>query len=115
MNEKAVIRSGSLTVSRASRRGRTATWFVVPSGGSNPAADSVVGPATWPLRRCSASRSAPGSWCAQCASIPPCAASTQPAVPPADQQFDNRRAAIGIALLIVYVVAMPESASRWPP
>jgi len=85
-----------------------AAWFVVPSGGANLAADSFVGPATWPramligIAACSALlilRNVLLYADAQRASAPGALAP--------DEQFDNGKAAVGIAVLILYVVAMP--------
>ena len=86
-----------------------AVWFVVPAGGTNFAADSLVGPATWPR--------------AMLLGIACCAAllllrnaflyaeagrdGAQPLRAPSGDAFDNRKAALGVILLIVYVGAIP--------
>ena len=109
MNEKAVIRLRIAYSILTLLIGLVlATWFVVSSGGANPAAGGVIDPAAWPR--------------AMLLGIAFCGAllvarnvlqylHAQPAnsavAPSADQQFDNRRAAIGFGLLILYVVAIP--------
>jgi hypothetical protein len=85
-----------------------ATWFVVSPGGGNLAAQSGVDPGAWPR--------------AMLIGIAFCSAllvirnvllyagaerARAPAAATADDEFDNRKAAVGIAALIVYVVAIP--------
>lgn len=83
-------------------------WFVVPPGRADAAADSFVGPATWPramligMAFCCALlvlRNVRLYASAQRAGMP--------AAHSSDGKFDNRKAVIGIALLASYVVAMP--------
>ena len=86
-----------------------AVWFVVPLGEANFAGDSRVGPATWPramligIACCAAVlflRNAFLNAEARGGGAPPAAGS-------ADEAFDNRKAAVGVALLILYVCAIP--------
>jgi Tripartite tricarboxylate transporter TctB family len=86
-----------------------AGWFVVPGGAANLAGDSLVGPGTWPrvmllgIACCSALlllRSA--LLYVEARRDPPV-----PATATAIEEFDNRKAALGISFLILYVAAMP--------
>jgi len=86
-----------------------ATWFVVPSGGGNPMGQGVVDPGAWPR--------------AMLIGIAICSAfsilrnvllyaraqrsGASPAARASDEEFDNRKAAIGIAALTLYVFAIP--------
>jgi hypothetical protein len=85
-----------------------AKWFVVPSSGANPAAGGLVDPATWPramllgIAACSAVLIVSNVLLYARAQRAGTAAAH-----PSDEQFDNRKAGIGIALLTLYVVAMP--------
>src|SRR4029453_503889 len=86
-----------------------AVWFVAPAGQGNFGEDSIVGPATWPR--------------AMLIGISCCAAlvllrnaflyqeavrdGRSPVAAAADGEFDNRKAALGIIILILYVGAIP--------
>jgi hypothetical protein len=84
-------------------------WFVVPAGQTQFAGDSFVGPATWPrtmllgIACCAALlvlRDAFRYVEARRAGAPRAAVT-------ADEEFDDRKAALGVAILIVYVAAIP--------
>lgn len=85
-----------------------AAWFVVPSGGANGDAVGFVGPATWPramligIALCSAILTVRNALLYASARRV-----RTPAAHPSDEQFDNRKAAIGIAAVTLYVVATP--------
>ena len=85
-----------------------ATWFVVPSGGANPAAGGLVNPASWPramllgIALCSALLLVSNVLLYARAQ-----GTGQSATRASDEEFDNRKAVIGIVLLTVYVVAIP--------
>lgn len=109
MNDKAVIRLRigyavlALVVAVV-----LATWFVVPSGGANAGADSFVGPATWPRAMLIGIAICSGLLVLRnVLQYAHAQRARTPAAHPSDERFDNRKAAIGIALLTLYVVAMP--------
>ena len=85
-----------------------AAWFVVPSGSADPSAGSLVGPATWPramligIAICSALLTLRNV----VAYVGP-RQERKAAVSQSAEEFDNRKAAVGIALLVLYAVAMP--------
>jgi hypothetical protein len=84
-----------------------AVWFVTPAGGPNFAGDSMVNGGTWPRTMLLGI-----AFCAALLVLRNVfqhvrARSSAPAAAADGDEFDNRKAAIGIGLLIVYVALIP--------
>lgn len=86
-----------------------AVWFVTPVGGANFAGDSFVGPATWPrtmllgIAACAALLLLRNAFLyAETSRDGP-----SPAAVTSEDDFDNRKAALGVVILILYVGAIP--------
>jgi hypothetical protein len=83
-----------------------AAWFVVPSGSANASADSFVGPATWPRAMLIGIALCSALLVLRNAVLYASAQRTRTRAEPPTDEFDNRKAVIGIVLLTLYVVAM---------
>jgi hypothetical protein len=84
-------------------------WFVVPAGEANFAADSLVGPSTWPRAMLLGIACCAGLLVLRNALLYSEAGrdGAQPARAAFGDEFDNRKAALGVIILILYVGAIP--------
>lgn len=86
-----------------------AIWFVAPAGQGNFGEDSIVGPATWPRAMLIGIACCAALVLLRNAFLYEEAGHDRPVriAVPGDDEFDNRKAALGILILILYVGAIP--------